>query len=263
MRIPHRLPVPHTGSEDTPADKISLIAQKYAGYFVGHNYRFDQQSIYEIVGPDGRGIHVDTKKPWKEPNVVRDNCQFCERTTDEEVERRVLGFQHQIDIEILRGARGNTYRHWLLIDNPPGIVDWVTIGGEDNTVPRKVGVYDSAANRRAFCLLLENHSTKDEPTGWEHKPLNMTLLPLRLKRKMVIEWNHVYRDYIAENPDVVYDFEVKNFFKNMPDLPPLECCGGTQIYVFEVPRPLHTEHCDVPVETETEDDSYFSPWLGV
>ena len=51
----------------TLADEHTLIAQRYAGYFVGHPYRAAQQR----VGPDA--ICVDTAKAWKEPSVTADD----------------------------------------------------------------------------------------------------------------------------------------------------------------------------------------------
>src|SRR4029079_4632781 len=119
------------------ADEHTLIAQRYAGYFVGHPYRAAQQR----VGPEA--IQVDTSKPWREPLVTSDGCGFCERLTDEEAVRRVAGYQHAIDIEVLRAYHLN-YAEWLATSG--AVREEVNIAG----VVRNRGVSSSPQNRRQF-----------------------------------------------------------------------------------------------------------------
>lgn len=259
MQIPHKLPYPAQGSVDTPADKITLIAQRYAGYFIGHPYSFDQQAGWQVqIDPTKRGIHVE-KKAWKEPVVLADDCEFCKRLTDESAESRVAGFQHQIDIEVLRVKTG--FYHTWLEECGPDVVEFlerdIELETEDEgsaTVRVACGRENSAANRRAFIRTEQDkprltRSGANRPDGWMQKALPMVDLPLRLKRKMCIEWNHVYVEYLEQNPTVIYDFERKDFFMEMPELGPSECCDGMQAYG---PRGkiviLHNEGCAIPLE---------------
>ena len=183
------------------ADEHTLIAQKYAGYFVGHPYRAGQQR----TGPGA--IQVDRSKPWREPSVVADACDFCGKLSDEEAARRVAGYQHAIDIEVLR-ARAASFADWLSTANEdvPEIEEAVVAG---ETVRR--GVTNSAANRRKF---LETHNKEFDVTA-----LSMIELPLRLKRKLCIEWNHLYRDWLGEHPDTWYDFDEHEFYREIDDAP--------------------------------------------
>ncbi len=181
----------------TLADEHTLIAQRYAGYFVGHPYRAAQQR----VGPDA--IKVETNKAWKEPTVAADDCIFCARLTDDDSVRRIAGYQHAIDIEVLR-PHALAYATWL---GSGARVDEARVlsGGK----PRAVST--SAADRRAF---IETHRDI-----LQIQPYPMVDLPLRLKRKLCIEWNHVYRDWLLDHPDVEYDAETRDFFHEVDELP--------------------------------------------
>ena len=258
MRIPHKLPSgqPSGATDGTPgtnpSDKLAIIAQKYAGFFTGKSYRFDQQSIYIVTqNADTKGIHVG--KAWKEPVVIGDDCDFCTHTNDVRVVERVAGYQHQIDIEILR-AKNAFYNVWLK-ENGPDVIEHMFI--KDSTAESgqvEVGKVDSAVNRRKFIELHQDtprqtRSGLDRPNGWNQKSLPIVNLPLRLKRKMVIEWNHVYRDYLAANPSITYDFEARIFLKEMPELGPLDCCGGVQVWnQYEKISELHKEDCETAAE---------------
>jgi hypothetical protein len=181
------------------ADEHTLIAQRYAGYFVGHPYRAGQQR----TGPGA--IQVDRTKPWREPAVVADDCAFCSRLSDDEAIRRIAGYQHAIDIEVLR-ARAASFADWLNVagtDVPE--VETTVVAGQ--TVRR--GVTNSAANRRAF---LETHAPE-----FETMSLSMIELPLRLKRKLCIEWNHLYRSWLDEHQDTWYDFDDREFYREIAE----------------------------------------------
>lgn len=174
------------------ADEHTLVAQRYAGYLVGHPYRNPQQTIK---------VEIDRRRPWKEPIIVADDCIFCVRLTDEEAVRRVAGFQHQIDIEATRMKR----RY---------LIEWVHSGSLD--VPERgaglgYSYEQSRANLRRFCELFQNMPTERRPNGWNTKPLPLVDLPLRLKRKLCIEWNHLYLLWMEAN-DIQYDFEEGQFW---------------------------------------------------
>src|SRR3990172_7403529 len=77
-------------------DEPALIAQKYAGYLVGHPVRAARYTV-----PLPGSVDVDQTRPWVEPNPVQDGCLLCQRLTDNEAERRVFGFQASIDKEVL------------------------------------------------------------------------------------------------------------------------------------------------------------------
>lgn len=247
---------------DTIADQIAIVAQKYAGYFTGNDYRFDQQAAYVISkDPNLKGIHIGKK--WKEPVVMSDDCDFCQRLTDAEAVRRVAGFQHQIDIEIIRGKSGH-YSNWLRSGSPDvvefqEVTEKVRLHPEATTAPfeyvemrRTVGKQDSEANRRRFIELFQNvprttANGRERPDGWQHKAMPMVDLPLRLKRKLCVEWNHVYRDYLIKHPKVYYDFETKDFYKEVDPPEPCTGCGNEGGYdgygnVFYI----HTPECKKP-----------------
>jgi hypothetical protein len=177
------------------ADEHTLVAQRYAGYFVGHPYRAAQQR----VGPDA--IRVDASKEWKEPLVTADDCEFCRRLTDEDAIRRVAGYQHAIDIEVLR-PHALAYATWL--GSTARHEDLRSSGGDK---PR--GLSTSASDRRAF---IETHSEI-----LQIQPYPMIELPLRLKRKLCIEWNHLYRDWMRENPGIRYDADTRDFYRNVTE----------------------------------------------
>jgi hypothetical protein len=182
------------------ADEHTLIAQRYAGFFLGHPYRAAQQK----TGPGA--IVIDWNRGWREPAVVSDGCDFCARLTDDEAVRRVAGYQHAIDIEVLR-PYALLYSEWLRSGSPDVVErEEVDIAG----VVQVRGTHASQANRRRF---IELHlDTLAE------KPCDMTQMPLRLKRKLCIEWNHLYRDWLRENPDISYDFEAREFYRELASI---------------------------------------------
>ena len=53
--------------------------------------------------------------------------------------------------------------------------------------------------------------------GWNTKAAAIVRLPLRIKRKMCIEWNHVYTRWMQEN-GLEYDFEMHEFYRNIESL---------------------------------------------
>lgn len=202
------------------ADEHTLIAQRYAGALVGHPYRNQQQSTV---------TNVDRSRPWREPAIVADDCLFCVRLTDEEAVRRVEGFQHQIDIEATRTKRQHL-REWL-VSRSPDIPEPTSELGED------LLHFDSSlgrANLRRFCELFQDMPTEKRPSGWNTKPFPLVALPLRIKRKMCIEWNHLYLRWMAEN-GLQYDFEQHVFWHDVvaqpepqppAELEPWMGCGG-------------------------------------
>jgi hypothetical protein len=187
------------------ADEHTLIAQHYAGFLVGHPYRNDAQSWI---------ITVDRKHRWKEPAQVADECIFCVRLTDDEAVRRVAGYQHQLDIESTRG-KGRHYDSW--------------INSGDERIPEPSnGVWShSAANLRRFVELFQDvpRPERSQPLGWRTRPFPMIDLPLRLKRKLCIEWNHVYLRWMQET-GVQYDFSEHQFYRDEeePEFDPAEGC---------------------------------------
>jgi hypothetical protein len=181
------------------ADEHTLIAQRYAGFFLGHPYRAAQQR----VGPGA--IQIDTTKAWREPAVTADDCALCVHMTDDDVVRRVAGYQHAIDIEVLR-PHSLAYSVWL----GAGTVD-----AEEAGELKTRAAAASQENRR--------HFIEQNPATLHVQPLSMVGLPLRLKRKLCIEWNHLYRDWMRAQPDIEYDFEARTFYREVePQEPPAE-----------------------------------------
>ena len=187
------------------ANEHTLIAQRYAGYLVGHPYRQPQQTTT---------VKIDRRRKWKEPSVVADDCIFCVRMTDEEAVRRVVGYQYQIDIESTR-TKYQYYINWLGrnagdVPEPENVIQtpWQ---GLKNT---------NKANLRRFCELFQDTVTEKRPNGWKTRPFPFVKLPLRIKRKLCIEWNHLYLPWMEEN-GLQYDFENRLFWCEVPDEPAL------------------------------------------
>ncbi len=180
-------------------DEHTLIAQKYAGCLVGHPYRQKQQSPV---------ITVDMARRWREPGVVADDCIFCVRLTDEDAVRRVAGYQYRIDVEVLRGK-------W------PHYAKWCSAMGPDVPEPH-ADMRNNPANYRRFCELFQDAHTVSPPNawrdttitrdGWKTRPFPMVNLPLRIKRKLCIEWNHLYLSWMAEE-GIEYDFLKREFWR--------------------------------------------------
>ncbi len=177
------------------ADAHTLVAQEYAGYFVGHPYRNQRQT---------RIVTVDRQRVWKEPATVADDCIFCVRLTDEEAVERVLGFQFAIDKESTGAKR-------MYLNT------WVASGSRD--VPQPYSPTGSRRNLRKFFELFQDVATEKRPNGWKLRPLPFCTLPLRLQRKLCVEWNHIYLAWMAEN-DLQYDFEKHEFWHEVPDPAP-------------------------------------------
>ncbi len=173
-------------------DAHTLLAQKYAGYLVGHPYQNTQQRTE---------VTVDWAHSWREPSIVADDCIFCQRLTDEEAERRIAGFQFQINTEVLRSKRAY-FKHWCrdsLSDVP------------------EPGKYElSQANVQRFCELFQDRPTEKRPDGWFTRPFPLITLPMRLKRKLCIEWNHLYLAWMKENA-IWYDFGEHEFYHEVDE----------------------------------------------
>lgn len=178
-------------------DEHTLIAQRYAGYLVGHPYRQKQQTTIITVA----------QTQWREPSVVADDCIFCVRLTDEEAVRRVAGYQYRIDVEVLR-RKWTHYAKWIASMSPD--------------VPEPdAHMASNPANYRRFCELFQDAPTDSPATawrpalhreGWKTRPFPLVALPLRIKRKLCIEWNHLYLSWMAEE-GVEYDFDKREFWQ--------------------------------------------------
>lgn len=180
-------------------DEHTLLAQRYAGYFVGHPYRAVQETTL---------VTVDKKHRWKEPSVVADGCIFCVRLTDEEATQRIAGYQYQIDVESTR----TKMQYWL---------KWESTSSD---VPEP-GVRKSWANLRRFCELFQGMATEKRSNGWKTRPFPLVNLPLRLKRKLVIGWNHIYLRWLEEN-NLQYDFNTHKFWREVDNTGPDSCPHG-------------------------------------
>lgn len=178
-------------------DEHALVAQRYAGYLVGHPIRAERYTT-----PLRGSVTVDRTRAWVEPNPMQDDCLFCQRLTDDEAVRRVAGFQAAIDKEVL----GTKWRH---------LNAWAMERGLDP---------NSHAVRRQFIEENQNvprdtvsgygNNRKPRPTGWLTKAAPLVSMPLRIKRKLCIDWNHVYTAWMKAE-GLEYDFEKHEFFRNL------------------------------------------------
>src|SRR5262249_3716414 len=140
---------------------------------------------------------------WREPAVVADGCTFCLRLTDADAVRRIDGYQHAIDIEVMR-ARADSYAEWLattadeVVDFEEGSVAGVNV---------RRGIKARQEKQQRF---IATHGEK-----FEVPSIGLLDLPLRLKRKICIEWNHIYRDWLLEQPEVHYDAARREFYRDV------------------------------------------------
>ena len=211
-------------------DEHAMVAQTYAGFLVGHPVRAARYTT-----PLHGSVQIDNTRPWVEPNPVQDDCLFCVRLDDAEAERRILGFQAAIDKEVL--ARKWTYlSHWVAnapVEDIP-FVEWneevvpiFSHDGQDSSTTtvrtrNLTAMASNFANRRRF---IENEQYKprltrsgqSRPDGWNTKAASIVGFPLRLKRKMCIDWNHVLTRWMAAD-GCQYDFEKREFYKDIESL---------------------------------------------
>lgn len=212
----------------TVIDEHAMVAQTYAGFLVGHPVRAARYTT-----PLTGSVDIDRTRPWTEPNPVQDGCIFCARLTDENAESRVFGFQAAIDKEVL-GRKWAHLSQWVSSaseDDLPTVIfkdKPVDLEQPDGTTKpiyqRDVSAMSSDfKNRRRFIereqyVPRQTHSGNPRPHGWNTKAAAIVSLPLRLKRKMCIDFNHVYTRWMATDPTIQYDFEKREFYKDIVDL---------------------------------------------
>ncbi len=184
-------------------DEHTAVAQTYAGYLVGHPIRAARYTT-----PLKGSVQIDWNTPWAEPNPMQDTCVFCLLLNDFSVEKRVAGFQAAIDKEVLATKR-------LYFDK------WVAATG----LPP---FGDETQKHAAWRVFIREHQYKsipahqgqwgswkpEKPGGWSTKAADLTSLPLRLKRKMVIGWNHCYTKWM-EKEGLSYDFDAHEFYRDL------------------------------------------------
>lgn len=223
-------------------DEHSLVAQTYAGYLFGHPVRAERYTT-----PLPGSVHVDWKTPWVEPNPIQDDCVFCVRLTDAEAERRVFGFQAAIDKEVM-ASKWKYLNEWVGLapaeDIPvfytDGVIEVEQPDGSVKSMEKRdiSSMASHPRNRRAF---IERHQYVPLPegdahtatyllgweswetcgstkNGWRTKAAPIVSLPLRIKRKMCIDWNHVYTRFMARE-ELQYDFDTHEFYREKTDEP--------------------------------------------
>ncbi len=178
------------------ADKLALAAQFYAGSLVGHPFRSAQYGKLNTS-------RVDKARVWRAKAIVPDDCLFCEPMTDEDIVRRIAGYQHQIDIEVLSRKVSHS-------------TAWITVNKD---VPEP-GINRSALNRRRFAELFQDVKTETRPSGWKERPFPLVSLSMLHKRKLCATWNHILLEWMEEN-GLHYDFEDKQFLRE-PTRPPAD-----------------------------------------
>lgn len=160
------------------ADQYVAVAQTYAGYFWGKKVTSAQMTP---ITDDEEGYARDTSvkmldEDWVEPFDIEDDCPFCQRMTDESVEQRVAAFQWEIDKEVsarMRVRQGPS--HSAFDETPDG--------------------------RVAYHAEVDQHLTENPDL---FRPLPLIRLPFRLKRLLCIQWNHVVRDWMHNDPRYAY-----------------------------------------------------------
>ena len=190
------------------ADSIALTAQKYVGYFTGHPTRVEQWPT-----PIKNSCTMEPG-PWREPIVVIDKCIFCVGMTNADVIRRVDGFQAAIDKETL----GRKWQHFSLWCKANGMPNFPTTYAPDNWKLWRRYITETQDLPRVsrhedyYGVVTESQ----RPEGWNVKAFPICDLPFKLKRKLCIEWNHVYTYWMRDecSEEINYDFEAKLFYVN-------------------------------------------------
>jgi hypothetical protein len=160
--------------EQALADSWALEAQRFIGYWHGYGVRGLQFMNNVWADPD--------MPVWSEPLDETDDCQFCAITTEESVVRRIRGFQHEMDSEVLRlnpWVRKALYEEHIVIEAE----DWDTL-------------------RTQLALAQERWPTEFSPAAYD-----FTSLPFYLKWRLCVRWNHLLRDWLADRPEYEYNFE--------------------------------------------------------
>jgi hypothetical protein len=158
LRFHTELPIPLV-------DEYARVAQVYAGALIGKKVRVSQMGR-TFIDDDGykRDNTVEIVGDWEEPFVIEDDCLFCRTMTEESIERRVAGFQWQMDREA-------------------------------NNALSQQGDESPEGRRKVAELFKDAKSLIPAP---------LIYLPFHLKYKMCIEWNHVVRDWMQEDPRYSY-----------------------------------------------------------
>ncbi len=160
--------------EQALADAWTLEAQRFVGYWHGYGVRGTQLAA---------GVWRDPDAPvWSEPLDEADTCPFCEITNDEQVDRRIRGFQHELDNEVLRlnlWVRKALYEEHIVLESADG----------DKLREQLATAYERW------------------PTEFQPAPYDFTSLPFYLKWRLCVRWNHLLRDWLAAHPDYEYNFE--------------------------------------------------------
>lgn len=172
--------VSHAWLPQTLADAETRVVQGFIGYWEGTNVRSGQM---QHLSQDSLGqVHdesVKTEGVWTEPFEPPDDCEFCQRTTDERVRQRIDAFQWAMDKELAS-----------------------TLSGVNQGYPRDYALPGQEDKRAAF---------REEQKVWDREhpeglhAYYLDELPFHLQRTIVTKWNHLWRDWLAE--DATYDWQ--------------------------------------------------------
>ena len=159
------------------ADQYVTEAQRFVGYFYGKHVTSGQMTPIATRDDGDHDLSVTlTNEDWVDPIEFPDDCLFCERMTDEDIERRVAAFQWEIDKE----SSGRIAQHGGPIHN---------------------NYEDSPEERVRYHAAIAAHAV-EHPELW--RPFPLINLPHRLKLALCIRWNHVVRDWLRSDPRYVY-----------------------------------------------------------
>jgi hypothetical protein len=198
--------------EQALADQWTHEAQKFVGYWHGVQVTGVQLSAKVNV----------TDVPWEEPLDETDGCVFCERMTEELVEERILGFQHEMDNEVVR------------------INSWVRAASGDMDISEQAFAF--TADREEFAA---HHAAVMKayalaPAQFDPRPYDFISLPFYLKWRLCVNWNHVLVRWLDAHPTYEYSFE-----KRLPVLKETKLTQAEQedadddhVYAATIPPPL-------------------------
>ncbi len=150
-------------------NEIVAVAQKYVGYFHGREV---------IADPSVWSFRMRVGGKWREPTVVRDDCVFCRNMTDDDVRKRIIYFQLSWEIEVCRANQ--------TLPGYPHRMDYPIL---------EPGKWHEAVERWY-------QEFKERDSRLPVLSYRFDLLPLRIQRKICIEWNHVWLRWLEKQPEL-------------------------------------------------------------
>lgn len=171
------------------SDEMTHATQRMIGYFDAQHRDVRSGQMAPLKADVfGRvydpSVATGAADSWREPFEAPDDCKFCAATTDERIRERIDGMQWAMDKELA-----------------------VTV---PYTVPQDVDLLSYPHDYSTPANWPERQAFRARQVAWEREHPNalhayyLHDLPWHLQRTLVTQWNHIWRDWLAEDP--AYDW---------------------------------------------------------